>query len=158
MSRLNIIFLIVFVGLLFWITLFKPDSVRGIQTGALSLFEPLTKAALSVEDSAEKLGEKRLSYPELEAAYNDAAQERDRLKLEVLKLDELLYENNELRTALRYTQRSKRRLIPARIIDRKPSTWYNTVMIDRGTNAGIRPDSPVVVPVADGSGLVGKVS
>ena len=67
-------------------------------------------------------------------------------------------ENNELRKALRYTERSKRSLIPARVITRKPSTWYNTIIIDKGSFHGVVVDSPVIVPVGDQAGLVGKVS
>ena len=44
MSRFNIIFLISFVGLLIWITLFQPDAVGKSQRGAMVAMRPFMKA------------------------------------------------------------------------------------------------------------------
>jgi rod shape-determining protein MreC len=41
----------------------------------------------------------------------------------------------------------------ARVYQRSPSTWYQTVTINKGTSDGVRVDQPVV----NGQGLVGKV-
>jgi rod shape-determining protein MreC len=43
--------------------------------------------------------------------------------------------------------------VQARVFARSPSTWYQTVEINKGTSDGVRVDDPVI---ADG-GLVGKV-
>ena len=40
MSRLNIIFLLAFVGILVWITILQPKAVQRIQRGAMTVFEP----------------------------------------------------------------------------------------------------------------------
>ena len=42
--------------------------------------------------------------------------------------------------------------MPARIIARDASTWYNTVTIDRGSAEMIEPDMPVITE----EGLVGQ--
>ena len=47
-------------------------------------------------------------------------------------------ENNRLRNALGYRERANFQLMPARIIARDASTWYNTVTIDRGTRGAHR--------------------
>jgi rod shape-determining protein MreC len=44
--------------------------------------------------------------------------------------------------------------VEARVIARSPSTWTQTLAIDEGRGAGIRPDDPVVT----GDGLIGRVS
>jgi rod shape-determining protein MreC len=44
--------------------------------------------------------------------------------------------------------------VTARVIGRSPTVWYSTVIVDKGTSAGIRVDDPVVA--ADG--LAGRVS
>ena len=158
MSRLNIILLIVFVGLLIWITLFSPSRIARIQNGAMVAFEPFIEASGAVEDGLEEVGNESLSPAELRTKLANIQRERDELKLKVIQADKLVRENNELRKALRYTERSKRSLIPARVITRKPSTWYNTIIIDKGSFHGVVVDSPVIVPVGDQAGLVGKVS
>jgi len=158
MSRLNIILLIVFVGLLIWITLFSPARIARIQKGAMVAFQPFMESSGAFEDKLEDLGESSLSPVEMKTKLANIQRERDELKLQVIQANKLVQENNELRRALRYTERSKRSLIPARIITRKPSTWYNTIVIDKGSFHGVVVDSPVIVPVGDQAGLVGKVS
>jgi rod shape-determining protein MreC len=44
--------------------------------------------------------------------------------------------------------------VAARVIGRSPTVWYSTVTIDKGSDAGIRSNLPVVT----GDGLIGKVS
>ncbi len=43
--------------------------------------------------------------------------------------------------------------VEARVYSRSPSTWYQTVTINKGSSDGVRVDQPVV----NGQGLVGKV-
>ena len=158
MSRLNISLLIAFVGALIWVTLFDPGAVGAIQNGAMKLFRPFMKASTELDSTVDSFGTEALSPAQLRMKLSDVEQERDRLKLEVIQLDELLRENNQLRKALRYVERSALELVASRVINRKPSNWYNTMVIDKGSASGITVDSPVIVPVGDDAGLVGKVS
>lgn len=158
MSRINIIVLIAFVGLLVWVFLFGQEKVSQIQKGAQEVFGPVVSGANRVEETVSGFGKEKLSAVELRSRLDEAERERDRLKLEVLRLDELVQENNDLRMALNYTERSPLKLVPARVISRKPSNWYNTLVIDKGHAAAIAPDSPVIVPAGERAGLVGKVS
>lgn len=43
--------------------------------------------------------------------------------------------------------------VQARVYERSPSTWYQTVTINKGTSDGVRVDQPVV----NGAGLVGRI-
>ena len=61
---------------------------------------------------------------------------------------------NQLRAALGFKQQSAYNLLPARIVSRQSSTWWNTVQIDRGEQDGLDSDMPVVTDV----GLVGKTT
>ncbi len=158
MSRINIVFLVAFVGALVWVFLLKPDSLQTIQRGALSVFRPSIEASTNLEESIENFGDKNFSKAELLNLKRTAELERDKLRLEVLKLDELIEENNALRSALNYVQNAPLKLVPSQVIGRKPSSWYNTMIIDKGAADGIETDSPVIVPVGDYAGLVGKVS
>ncbi len=44
--------------------------------------------------------------------------------------------------------------VTARVIGRSPTVWYATITVDKGSNAGLRVNQPVI----DGDGLVGKVT
>ncbi len=160
MTRLNLIFLISFVGLLIWITLFQPERVRTIQRGAMVAMRPFMQASDRLETAAGGIGEElpSPSPSQLRDRLAAAEQERDRLKLEVIQLDELLEENNQLRRALQYQEKSPLSLASARILSRKPSQWYNTVAIDKGGDEGIVVDAPVIVPIGEEAALVGKVT
>ena len=65
MSRLNIIFLTAFVGLLIWITLFRPDDVATIQRGAMQALRPFTKASSELENTIDAIRSESLSPAEL---------------------------------------------------------------------------------------------
>ena len=158
MSRLNIIVLIAFVGLLVWMFLFGQETASRAQRTFQGWFSPVITGANKVEETVSDFGKDTLTAAELRTQLEEAEIERDRLRLEVLKLDELVDENNALRNALNYVERSPLKLVPARVISRKPSNWYNTLVIDKGHDAAIAPDSPVIVPLGERAGLVGKVS
>ncbi|MEM6915281.1 MAG: rod shape-determining protein MreC [Verrucomicrobiota bacterium] len=158
MSRLNIIALIVFAGLLIWVTLFQPGAVSRIQNGAMVVFEPFMKASSRLESGVETVGTESLSPVQLQSLVADLERERDRLKLEVIQLDEIIRENNQLRRALQYVEKAPLEVVAARVINRKPSNWYSTMVIDKGRSHGVQVDSPVIVPVGESAGLVGKVS
>lgn len=66
---------------------------------------------------------------------------------------EIEAENARLRRALEFQERTRFKATAARVIRRQPTTWWQTVEIDRGDESGVRVHQPVV---ADG-GLVGKV-
>src|SRR5262249_20316231 len=63
-------------------------------------------------------------------------------------------ENNRLRNALGYRERAVFQLMPARIIARDASTWYQKIIIDRGSDELIEKDQAVLTE----AGLVGKTT
>jgi len=158
MSRLNIILLIVFVAALITITLSSPQTVARIQNGAMTVFSPFMRASNQLESGVETVGTESLSPAQLREMVDELERERNRLKLEVIQLDEIVRENNQLRRALQYVKKAPISLVAARVISRKPSTWYNTMIINKGKAHGIEVDNPVIVPVGEDAGLVGKVS
>lgn len=158
MSRLNVVFLLVFVGILVWITMFQPTVVEQIQRGAMAVFAPFIDSSEKLASVAEEGEEDALTPSEMKAKLVQLERDRDSLRLEVLQLDEIVIENNELRKALQYKERAPLSLVPARVLSRKPSNWYNTIVIDKGTASGVVPDSPVIVSLNEKAALVGKVS
>lgn len=80
--------------------------------------------------------------------------ENEQLRQASLTDTEILAENARLRTMLDYKKGTLQfDFVMAAVIARDPGTWTSTIVINRGSNDGIRKDMPVVTP----SGLVGNV-
>ena len=62
-------------------------------------------------------------------------------------------ENERLKKLLDFTQDVSYKPIPARVVARDPSVWFNSLIINRGTASGVDLDMPVVTP----EGIVGRV-
>jgi rod shape-determining protein MreC len=92
------------------------------------------------------------------------------LQGEVIQLEEAAEENTRLKGLLDLADPQKvsypdnTKFMVAQVIAKSPSRWQNWVLIDKGTNDGLRLDLPVVgaTPIAGetlaGKGLVGKIT
>ena len=62
-------------------------------------------------------------------------------------------ENERLKALLSLTEQSQTQSVPARVIARDPSVWFNTITINRGSSSGIAVNMPVITA----GGIVGRV-
>ncbi|HWS56402.1 MAG TPA: rod shape-determining protein MreC [Pyrinomonadaceae bacterium] len=62
-------------------------------------------------------------------------------------------ENERLKGLLKFGEEASYQTIPARVIARDPSVWFNTVIVNRGTSHGV----DLNMPVATREGVVGRV-
>jgi rod shape-determining protein MreC len=91
---------------------------------------------------------------------NRAASENEELKRRLAETENELREarmardeNGRLKGLLGLKEEGKYQLVVARVIGRDPSEWFDSVMINRGSNSGIEKDMPVVTH----EGIVGRV-
>lgn len=94
------------------------------------------------------------------ANWRNAAAENEQLKQRVAELEVEARqaradrdENQRLKALLDFKENNQYASIPASVIARDPSLWFNTVTINRGSSSGIVPSMPVVTP----GGIVGRV-
>jgi rod shape-determining protein MreC len=92
--------------------------------------------------------------------FRSTAQENELLKERLAKAEVELNaarqaetENDRLKALLNLSEQTQIQSIPARVIARDPSVWFNTITINRGSSSGIAVNMPVVT----GSGIVGRV-
>ena len=92
--------------------------------------------------------------------FRSAADENERLKqrldqtvLELRNARESSAENERLKALLNLKEKTGYDQVPARVISRDPSVWFNTITINRGSSSGITLNMPVVT----GGGIVGRV-
>jgi rod shape-determining protein MreC len=88
------------------------------------------------------------------------AQENQRLKRELGQhlqqlnhCTETQLANDRLRHLLGFQEEVSRPMIPAQVVGRDPSPWSKTVIVDKGSQDGVRQGAPVVIP----EGIVGVV-
>ena len=62
-------------------------------------------------------------------------------------------ENGRLKNLLQFKQDTSYGTVPARVISRDPSGWFNSVVVNRGSSSGIEVNMPVATP----EGVVGRV-
>jgi rod shape-determining protein MreC len=92
--------------------------------------------------------------------FRSTAAENQQLKERLAKAESDLHaarqaeaENERLRSLLDLKEKSEIESIPARVIARDPSVWFNTITINRGTSSGVTVNMPVIT----GGGIVGRV-
>lgn len=83
------------------------------------------------------------------------ASENRRLRSELEQLAEVRLENERLSRLLEFRETTdiQARALPARVIAEDASSWFRTVVIDRGSTDGVQDGMPVVVA----EGVVGRV-
>ncbi|MEY2598593.1 MAG: Cell shape-determining protein MreC precursor [Verrucomicrobiota bacterium] len=129
-------------------------AVRGAQSSFLSLITPFLKSGSALERKFTAFREGLKTLEDLESECRTLRTVNKELSATNQVLRGLESENNRLRNALGYRERSIFKLLPARIIGRDISTWFNQVTIDRGSEDGLRRDMPVLTE----DGLVGKTT
>lgn len=91
---------------------------------------------------------------------NRAATENEELKRRLAATETELREaqmardeNERLKGLLRFKEQGGYEIVPARVIARDPSEWFDSVIINHGSSSGIEKDMPVVTH----EGIVGRI-
>lgn len=92
--------------------------------------------------------------------FQSIARENEDLKQRLASVEQELHtarqqavENDRLKGLLGLTEQNQYQTVPARVIARDPSIWFNTITINRGSTSGVA----VNMPVVSGTGIVGRV-
>jgi rod shape-determining protein MreC len=132
----------------------NPSSMRGAQSTLLGLLAPFLRSGSALERRFTALREGLKSLDDLENENRALRLSNSELSATNQTLRGLEAENGRLRNALGYRQKAAFQLLPAQIIGRSASTWFNQITIDRGSADGVRRDMPVLTE----DGLVGKTT
>src|SRR5215212_638665 len=96
------------------------------------------------------------SFAEMRGAQAENQALRQRLadaENQLREARQALDENERLKKLLEFDKDLSFKPVPARVIARDPSVWFNSLVINRGTASGIDLDMPVVTP----EGIVGRI-
>jgi rod shape-determining protein MreC len=129
-------------------------STEGIVS---ALVTPFQKAYNGIQDGVSRIW----------AGFTELTEVRDELKKTQAKLQkyesmtdemsEIKRENGRLRELLGMKERVEYKSIPAWIISKDPDNWFRTIIINKGSNDGIKENMPVIAFQGGQKAVVGTV-
>ena len=154
MNKLNIALVVAILAVAIYLSTISPSAMQAMQSGFMSMLAPFLRTGSAMQENLGSVGRRLQTLDELEVENKKLLVENRELRAENNLLNELETENSRLRMALDFRERSSFKLMPARIISRDASTWWNTLRINRGFEDGVEADMPVVTEL----GVVGKTT
>ncbi|TDU67165.1 rod shape-determining protein MreC [Prosthecobacter fusiformis] len=152
MKKLNILALLLFTAAVVSVFTMDTPVTRDIQSRTMTVLSPFIHSSAAVEQSVGGV----VASPE---DPREMGRDNERLQIEVERLRiisqkyaQTLEENNRLRGLIDFKQAAPFKMTAARVIKRVSSTWWNSMIIDKGLLDGLATDSPVI----SATGLIGK--
>lgn len=152
MRNFNVIALLAFLAVAVALLLLNKGKSRQLQDKVMSVFSPFIHASASADKAMDSSTTVVGDPAALQRDKEQLQIEVQRLRIITKKYDEMMDENNKLRKLVDYKQGSPFKLTAARVVKRSAGTWWNTLIIDKGSLDGLGTDSPVITDV----GLIGK--
>jgi rod shape-determining protein MreC len=133
-------------------------GLHAIQRGFMEAMAPLQEGASRALKPARDFGGWFGDVFDAKSENEKLRRDVERLRAELAASQTAQRDASELKALVNFNRSESfpdgYRSVPARVIARSPTVWYATITIDRGSDADIRVDQPVVT----GDGLVGRVS
>ncbi|MCA1619158.1 MAG: rod shape-determining protein MreC [Acidobacteria bacterium] len=140
-------------GLMTWNAKDSDTGQPVVKAWAQSVFSPVQRATTGVGGAGvgffRGLADMRTAQAENEHLRRRLAEAENELREARQARDE----NERLKKLLDFTKDLAYQSVPARVVARDPSVWFNSLIINRGTTSGVDLDMPVVTP----EGIVGRV-
>lgn len=153
MKPLNLIALLLFLGGAVWALTRSERAVREVQDLYFSAMAPFLKSGSTLETNARAFLTETRHSKELEVELESIRGELGSLRVKNSLYQDLERENAQLRHALDFKKATRFDVVPAQVIRRQPTTWWQTVDIDAGQERGIGTQ----LAVLSNEGLVGKI-
>lgn len=114
---------------------------------------PVQKAVGSAADAIGNLWHGYFNLVGVQRENQQLREEIQKLKQQLNTYREAYLANKRLRGLLNFKKSMARPLLPAQVVAFDPSGWFQTVLIDKGRQDGVKRDMAVV----SGAGLVGRI-
>lgn len=149
----HLLALLLFLSGTTWALTRSDRVVREIQTAYYTMMAPFLKVGSASETHARALLKEFDHSKALTVEVETLRKEVGRLRIIETRFREIERENSQLRHALNFKQNTRFEVVAAKIIRRYPTTWWQTVEINAGSNHGIGTQ----LSVLSDEGLVGKI-
>lgn len=133
---------------------FQPATAGRVEGLGSQILAPVSFYASAVANSVSDFWQSVESIGTMRQTVQKQQEEIERLNFELVRMRELEQENDDYRRLLGFKQaRPDLKLLPVRQLGTDASGLLNTVIIDKGSNDGIREDMAIIT----WKGLVGRV-
>ncbi|HZI17040.1 MAG TPA: rod shape-determining protein MreC [Pyrinomonadaceae bacterium] len=148
-----LVLLAVNFGLMTWDARDAETRQRVIRVWAQAAAAPVQRAVSGAGGAGVDLFE---HLGNLRGAEEENTRLRERLAAadnELSQMRQAAEENERLKGLLQFAEDVRYETVPARVIARDPSVWFNSLILNRGTTSGVDLDMAVATP----EGIVGRV-
>lgn len=152
MTKFNILVTLIVVAVALSLVTVGSGLTRSIQNGLMRVLSPFIGSSAAAEQKLSEMGEPQPDVSSLKRRVVELEMEVDRHRILSQKYVQVLAENNQLRELVNFRKLSPLKLTAARVLKRVSSTWWSTMIIDKGALDGLATDTPVL----NASGLIGK--
>jgi rod shape-determining protein MreC len=118
----------------------------------MSVLAPFIHSSTAIEESIDNISAPTIDPRELKRDNERLQIEVERGRIINQKYVQVMEENNHLRELIDFKKTSPYNMTAARVVKRVSSTWWNTLIIDKGLLDGLATDTPVI----SAAGLIGK--
>lgn len=132
---------------------FVPRDTNPISQLILTIFSPALEGMTDISDNITRTWEEYI-------AIRDARRENRRLKEELANVRNLInealeyqLENERLRNLLAFKKKKSISMVASRVIGKDSTRWFQTILINKGTNEGLVKNMAVLNP----EGVVGHI-
>ncbi len=131
----------------------RGEDVSLIRHGTMYVVTPVQRGMRAVTDTFRRVVDGYLDLREARRQSQDLSRELDQLRIEAQRLRREASQAKRLQALLDFRQELPLLTIAAQVIGSDGSEISQAVILDKGREAGLRPDLPVIVP----DGVIGKV-
>lgn len=128
--------------------------VHRLQRSMLAITAPIQSVVTTIVSPISDGWEYLIHFGQLTRENRQLSHDVAELQSQVTKLHNLRDENNRLRKLLQFKDQTTYETVTARVIGIPSSSWWSSIVINKGTNDSVSRDMPVVA----GGGLVGQIT
>src|SRR5216683_4309727 len=129
------------------------NNTRLIRIWTVSAITPLERGLVWMQNSAGNLWNNYFYLRGVRAENRQLKEEIEHMKLEQVRLNEDATQAHRLQALLAFKEQYISKTVPAQVIGSSGSDLSRSIYIDKGDNAGLKPDMAVITA----GGIVGKV-
>ena len=153
MKPQTLLVLLIFLGAATWVLTWSPVTVRKVQETYYRAMGPFLKSGSKIERFSREYVREVEHSENLQRKLEAIQADYGELKIIESRFRELERENIQLNQALGFQKQTTFDVKAAKVIKRQPSTWWDTLTINRGENDDLGTQLTVL---AEG-GLVGRI-
>jgi len=131
----------------------KRRSWTLVEQAVIEMTAPVQKFIRKSAETVESVWLKYFSLVDLREENARLKKERDELRMQNDLYRELVSTHGRLRELLQFKESLRSPMVAAQVIGRDPTGWFESILIDKGSQAGLRLNMPVV----DARGVVGRL-